>query len=92
MELCLLQRLPQYLINPSLRTMSYMPPDTVSLPQNSKPISSLQSECEITRLKKEIEHLKLSNIHLGDEVSSLKNEAHSYCEENSLTEPPPPNA
>jgi chromosome segregation ATPase len=61
--------------------MSYMLPDTGSLPPNSKATSSLQSELEITRLHKEIERLKLSITHLGDEVLSLKGEARSYREE-----------
>jgi len=55
--------------------------DTGSPPQNSKATSSLQSGPELTRLNEEIDGLRLSNLLLRDEVSSLKAEARSYCEE-----------
>lgn len=61
--------------------MSSTLPDTSSPHPPSKAASSLQSERELTYLNEEIDRLKLSNLLLRDEISSLKAEAHSYCKE-----------
>jgi DNA repair exonuclease SbcCD ATPase subunit len=58
-------------------------PNTGSPPPNFKATSSLQSECELSRLNEKIDHLKLANLLLRDDISSLKAEARSYCEEVS---------
>jgi hypothetical protein len=46
--------------------------------------SNSQVTSELARLNEEIDRLQLSNLLLRDEISSLKAEAHSYCEEVAL--------
>ena len=59
-------------------------PGACSPPPNSKAISFLHHNHELTHLNNEIDCLKMSNLLLHDEVSSLKAKAHSDCEEVTL--------